>query len=187
MWLSNYFPTWFSSWLRYLGFVGKKGRLVFLGLDCAGKTTLMGFLANGEIKWHSPTLMPTGEQFWVGDVQFSAYDLGGHRQARRVWKEYCMKTDGIVFLVDAADKERLQEAGQELKNLLDDPECEDLPVAIMFNKTDRLDALTETDLITGLDIHKLLVDNCRRKVFMVSILRKRGIYEAIKWLSTFLK
>ena len=90
--------------LQQIGFLGKTGKLVFLGLEFAGKTTLLNLLANGDIKHHIPTLHRTLEQFSVGGVSFQAYDLGGHREARRVWRDYTMMADGLIFLVDASDK-----------------------------------------------------------------------------------
>ena len=179
-------PFWVSSWLRYFGLMDKTGRLVFLGLDNAGKTTLMGLLANQEVKLYPPTMLPTSEHFALGGVKFTAFDLGGHVQARRIWSDYCMGTDGLVFMVDASDRHRLGEAGRELRTLLEDPSLESIPIAILGNKIDRTDALGETDLTAQLGIYDFLSSRKTVKVFLVSIAKRQGIKEAVRWLASFL-
>ena len=78
----------------------------FLGLDNAGKTSLVQVLATGTLSTvggtsrsdlppqHPPTLHPTKEEVVAGGVTFLTMDLGGHTQARRVWREYCLDVDG---------------------------------------------------------------------------------------------
>ena len=60
---------------------------------------------------------PTQEEVKFGGIVFTTVDLGGHSQARRVWADYCIAADGLVFLVDSSDPARLPEARQELQVL----------------------------------------------------------------------
>jgi GTP-binding protein SAR1 len=61
---------------------------------------------------------PHQAEVTIGNIKFNSYDLGGHAQARKTWREYAGSVDGIVFMVDAADIDRLQEAKAEMDNLM---------------------------------------------------------------------
>ena len=81
----------------------------------------------------------------IGNIRFNSYDLGGHMQARKTWREYAGSVDGIIFMVDAADPSRLQEAKAELESLIMMPELKDVPVVVFGNKVDRKEALKEEE------------------------------------------
>ena len=81
----------------------------------------------------------------IGNIKFNSYDLGGHTQARKVWREYTGSVDGIIFMVDASDQNRLPEAKEELDKLLVMPELKDVPVVVFGNKIDRKEALKEEE------------------------------------------
>jgi len=137
---------WLKQQLSYLGIANKDATILFLGLDNAGKTTLLHMLRDNKVDIHEPNRHVTSEELVIGNVKFTTYDLGGHMAARRVWKDYCVKVDGIVFLVDSADPDRFKESRHELTALLSSKDLADVPFLILGNKIDKKGAATDVQL-----------------------------------------
>ncbi|XP_075716070.1 small COPII coat GTPase SAR1B [Rhinoderma darwinii] len=194
--LFNWIYSGFNSVLQFLGLYKKNGKLVFLGLDNAGKTTLLQMLKDGRMGQYVPTLHPTSEELTIAGMTFTTFDLGGHAQARRVWKSYLPAINAIVFLIDCADHERLAEAKAELDELLADETISSVPILLLGNKIDRPEAISEERLLhtfgiyghtTGKGKVPLKLLNTRPlEVFMCSILKRQGYGEGFRWLSQYI-
>uniref|UniRef100_A0A6I8SCA9 small monomeric GTPase n=1 Tax=Xenopus tropicalis TaxID=8364 RepID=A0A6I8SCA9_XENTR len=186
----------FKSFLAELRLYKKTGKLVFLGLDNAGKTTLLQMLKDGRMGQYVPTLHPTSEELTIAGMTFTTFDLGGHTQARRVWKNYLPAINGIVFLIDCADHDRLSESKRELDALMADETIANVPILLLGNKIDRPEAISEERLLHLFGIYgqttgkgkvpQKQLANRPLEVFMCSILKRQGYGEGFRWLSQYI-
>ncbi|XP_061169040.1 uncharacterized protein LOC133178323 [Saccostrea echinata] len=187
------FINWIWEILYYFGFY-RRAKLMIIGLDNAGKSTLLSLLKHGKLIQHPPTPRPVSEEMTLGGITFTAYDLGGHQMARRLWKEYMPAINAIVFVVDASDKVRISETRAELKGLLESEFPKEVPVAILGNKTDKKDCFGTEELIQVLGLQQYLNTSeecdtsCRQcQIFTTSMLYRQGYGDAFRWLAKQLK
>ncbi|RVD91159.1 GTP-binding sar1 [Tubulinosema ratisbonensis] len=140
-----------------------KVNILFLGIDNAGKTTLLNKLKNDTTGTFIPTNHSNKAEIEIGNMTASIIDLGGHEAARMIWRDYFFSCDGIIFIVDVVDTDRfkiVKEAFQIVKTI----DTEKLPpVVVFFNKIDKLNHDSES---------------ARRDINLVNTLSEEtGIYE----------
>ena len=193
----DYWLSLVRSLFSALGFKGKEGTLLLLGLDNAGKTTLLHRLRTGQIRNYPPTDRPSlTEKFVMAGITFSAWDLGGHEAVRHLWSDYYATCKALLFLMDAVDVERFEEAGYELDALL--AELDDsLPVAILLNKCDLPEARPSAEICELIQYEDLVAQrggggagggggDAKMRIFRISVLRGEGYQEAFQWIASFL-
>ena len=177
---------WFFNILSYLGlYYQKTATIIFLGLDNAGKTTLLRRVKDDVVGVYEPTLHPNYDDLVVGNVKFRTYDLGGHRSSRLLWSAYLEDIDGIVFIVDASDSSRFSEAQNELNRLLRRDAISEAPILVLGNKIDLPSAVSEGGLRYSLGLSQNgAIGNPSRRVglFMCSVVKKVGYKAGFEWL-----
>lgn len=188
---------WLWRWIMRLGLYQKRGKLLLLGLDNAGKTTLLHLLADDTLATHLPTQRATKEEMTLEGVNFECFDLGGHAEARGIWHDYYVDASAIVFLVDAADRARFDEARAELNSLLTDASLRDVPVVVLGNKIDLAGAVSEPDLRRALALVHTTGRGAARadlgasirplELFMCSVAGRTGFAEGIRWVAQYIE
>ena len=119
-------------------FLGKKDmRILMLGLDAAGKTTILYKLKLGEVVSSVPTIGFNVETLEFKNIKFTVWDVGGQDKIRLLWKHYYQNTQGLIFVVDSLDKERIGIAREELQRMLSEEEMRDAAVLVFANKQDQ--------------------------------------------------
>ncbi|KAJ4459108.1 putative GTP-binding protein SAR1B [Paratrimastix pyriformis] len=205
-----------KSVLEWTGLLNKRGKLVFLGLDNAGKTTLLHMLKYDGVIPQEPTQMPSSllfalpslflhsslpisspftvyEELKIGNLRIGAHDLGGHEEARLVWKEYYHGVNAVVFIVDAVDRMRFPEAKRELDRLLNDESIANVPFLVLGNKIDMPYAASEDELRSALGLRLATTGKGQGisrgvrplELFMCSVIKRRGYGDGLRWLTQF--
>eukprot|EP00002_Diphylleia_rotans_P027048 TRINITY_DN5412_c0_g2_i1.p1 TRINITY_DN5412_c0_g2~~TRINITY_DN5412_c0_g2_i1.p1 ORF type:complete len:156 (-),score=30.11 TRINITY_DN5412_c0_g2_i1:138-605(-) len=147
-------------------------------------------LKNGVLSTFVPTQRAHVEDILIGGVQFHTWDLGGHDMVRSSWKQFYVRADAIVFMVDSADTDRFQEAKAELQSLLSDKSLDGVSIAVLANKSDLPDSVPIKDLILelGLDPTKMgdVEQTKPTQVFSTSVYDGTGYPEAFRWISSLI-
>ena len=130
-----------------------EARILMLGLDAAGKTTILYKLKLNEAVSSIPTIGFNVETVTpVKGVSFTVWDVGGQDKIRPLWKHYFHNTEGLVYVVDSADKERLSEAKEELFWILDSDEMRGVPVVVLANMQDLPSAVQPSEVANRLGL-----------------------------------
>jgi len=157
---------------------------LMVGLDAAGKTTILYKLKLGEIVTTIPTIGFNVETVQYKNVDFTVWDVSGRGKIRALWRHYFQNTQGIVFVVDSNDRERIQECKEELDRLLIEDELRDAVLLIIANKQDLPNAMKSKEIEEHLGLHKLR----NRSWYIQSSCATTGdgLYEGLDWLSNTL-
>lgn len=180
--------TWWTAlldWLRSL-FFKKEMELALIGLQNAGKTSLVNVVATGA--FHEDMIPTVGfnmRKVTKGAVTIKLWDLGGQPRFRSMWERYCRGVQAIVFVVDSADLEGLEQARKELHGLLSKPSLAGIPLLVLGNKDDLPQSLATNELIVLLEL-KGLRDR-EVAVYSISCKSQNNIDITIAWLTAHSK
>jgi len=160
---------------------GKEQRIVMLGLDNAGKTTILYQLKMGEVVQTTPTIGFNVETVNRKNLSFSVWDVGGQDQIRSLWRHYFLNTQAVIFVIDSNDAVRLREARDELNNVLVSPELAGAIVLVLAHKQDLPNALSSAEITNGLDMDKIKTHPWH--VQPACAMNGEGLEEGLEWLA----
>ncbi|OLS19883.1 MAG: GTPase HflX [Candidatus Heimdallarchaeota archaeon LC_3] len=158
-------------------------KVAWLGLDFAGKTTIIRKISTGAFDDSTKrTLGMNVDEFQSEGIKFVSWDIGGQETFRSsLWRSYMAGSQGIIFVVDSADSDRFSEARTELWNyVLDNSEVHDIPILILANKQDLPAAANAGEIARSLHLHK--VYNHSYAIFPTSAKTAFNLEEALEWL-----
>ena len=167
-------------------FSDRHAKILMLGLDAAGKTTVLYKLKLNETVSTIPTIGFNVETVSpVKNVSFTVWDVGGQDKIRPLWRHYFIGCEGLIYVVDSSDKSRFAEAQNELEWILDSDEMAGVPLVILANKQDLPQAVSPADLAGSLGLDK--VRNRKWHIQGTSALSGEGVFQAMQELSTLVK
>ena len=162
-------------------FFGKKEmRILMLGLDAAGKTTILYKLKLGEVVSSVPTIGFNVETVEYKNIKFTVWDVGGQDKIRLLWRHYYQNTQGLIFVVDSSDKERVELAKEELQRMLGEEELRDAVLLVFANKQD-LGVMSVAEVTEKLGLHTI-----RGRDWYIQgtcAMTGDGLYDGLDWLS----
>jgi len=162
--------------------IATKQHVAIIGLDAAGKTTIMKRILRSEYTLSKPTFGVNIELYRYRTLEFVVWDLGGHAPIRKtLWKKFVAKAQTIVFVVDAADQKRFHLAKEVFYESLEntDPQA---PILFLANKADKEDAASSVEVMEALDLQQMIRLDRPFNMFRCSALTGEGLFPAWDWL-----
>ncbi|MBA7489705.1 hypothetical protein ES702_00239 [subsurface metagenome] len=127
-----------------------------------------------------PTVAFNKKEVKKGHVSIRCWDLGGQVKFRNMWERYCRDVNAIIFVIDAADRDAIPVANDELHNLLANESIAGIPLLVLANKSDLREKMTVDEVIEGLDLKKVV----HREIscYGVSAKEETNLEAVLQWL-----
>ncbi|MEQ2268877.1 Arf GTPase arl1, partial [Xenotaenia resolanae] len=171
--LRGFFSSLFSGL-----FGTREMRILILGLDGAGKTTILYRLQVGEVVTTIPTIGFNVETVTYKNLKFQVWDLGGQTSIRPYWRCYYSNTDAVIYVVDSSDRDRMGISKSELVAMLEEEELKKAILVVFANKQDMDQAMTPTEVANALGLPAL--KDRKWQIFKTSATKGTGLDEAME-------
>lgn len=173
-----------NSFSKVLGklFGSREMKILMLGLDNAGKTTILYKLKLNKIKTSAPTVGFNVETVTYKNVKFNMWDVGGQERLRPLWRHYFPATTALIFVIDSQDKDRLNEAKEEFYSIIGEKEMEKVVLLVLANKQDLKGALKPQEISDFLELDQ----NLKNQLWCVvgsNALTGQGLVEGLSWVA----
>ncbi|XP_008327669.1 putative ADP-ribosylation factor-like protein 5C [Cynoglossus semilaevis] len=136
-------------------FGDKEHKVVIIGLDNAGKTTILYQFLTKEAVHTSPTIGSNVEEIIVRNTHFLIWDIGGQENLRASWNSYYCNTEIVILVVDSTDRERLTLNKEELHQLLAHENLQSAAVLVLANKQDVKGSMTAAEISHCLTLNSI--------------------------------
>ena len=170
------------SLLRKLKKTESEARVLVLGLDNAGKTTVVRKFMGEDISTISPTLGFQIQTLEYRGFRLNVWDVGGQKTIRSYWKNYFEQTDGLIFVVDSADRRRMADCRAELATLLGQEKLAGATILIMANKQDLAGALSCDEIAEALELRSAAFAKRHWQIVPCSAVTGEGLVEGIDFI-----
>ncbi|CRH01506.1 ADP-ribosylation factor, putative [Plasmodium relictum] len=159
----------------------KNIRIIILGLDNAGKTTIVKRLMGEDIYKVNPTFGFTIETLHFNNHFINIWDIGGQKSIRHFWKNYYENVDGIIYVIDSSDLFRIQLCSYELKQILKEERLYGCSLLILSNKVDIENSLNISQIVDILKLNEMNIDRhwCINEC---SAFSGKGLLKSFMWL-----
>lgn len=159
----------------------KDMRILMVGLDNAGKTTIVKRINGEDTSGISPTLGFNIKTMQYKSYRLNIWDVGGQKTLRSYWRNYYEQTDGLIWVVDSSDLRRLEDCGQELRGLLKEEKLLGASLLIFANKQDLKGSLKPDEIAKVLNLEAM--DNSRNwQIVGCSAMTGDGLLQGFDWL-----
>lgn len=176
------------SWFQSM-FERKNATILMVGLDAAGKTTILMKLKLNETKETVPTIGFNVETVEYKNVKFHVWDVGGQEKLRQLWKHYYEGANAIIYVIDSNDRERMTLAKAELERLLVDPMLANATLLVLCNKQDLPNRLSPSQIVDILGFRGTASELVRSRKWYVQgccAHSGEGLFEGLDWLCAHL-
>merc|ERR1719333_1153446 len=142
-------------WTRLISLRKQEMRILMLGLDAAGKTTILYKLKLGEVVTTMPTIGFNVETVEYRNISFQVWDVGGQDKIRKLWRHYYRGTHGAIFVVDSSDRDRIEDAREELHKMLAEDEMRDAALLVLANKQDLPNSMPAAEISEKMGLNEM--------------------------------